>query len=107
MWSPITLLLLIRRLTVALPTPAPPTRKNTSCSEVGLAEWSADEPTGPISARTEELVVPASNSRPASLTPLTSATLIAVMPLSGISVARPRPRMTVSARFTFSVWLRW
>ena len=42
MWSPMTLSLLTSRLVVALPTPAPPMRKNTSCSEVGLAAWLAD-----------------------------------------------------------------
>lgn len=95
------------RLVVALPTPAPPMRKKTSCRELGSALWSAEEPLGPISISWAELVVPASISRPASWTPSTSATVIAVIPLSGMSVARPRPRTTVSGRVTFSVWERW
>src|SRR5689334_17915413 len=93
--------------TVALPTPAPPTRTNTSDSEVGSAAWLALDPVGPTWRSTGELVVPASNSRPASLTPSTSATVIAVTPLSGTSVARPRPSTTVSGRVTARVWLRW
>ena len=107
MWSMIALLLLTTRLVVALPAPAPPIRKNTSWSVVGLAAWSAVEPVGPTCSSAGELVVPASNSRPASLTPSTSATFIAVTPLSGTSVAKPRPSTTVLARVTLIVWLRW
>ncbi len=107
MWSPITLLLLTTRLWAALPTPAPPIRKNTSLSEVGFAAWFAVEPAGPTCIRTDELVVPASMSSPATLTPSTSATETAVTPLSGISVARPRPSTTVSGRVTRMVSERW
>ena len=64
-----TLWLLTTRLAVALPTPAPPTRKNTSCREIGLAALFALEPAGPTSISTGELVVPASNSTPADLHP--------------------------------------
>ncbi len=72
---------------VALPGPAPPIRTNTSCTVVGLAEWSADAPSGPTSTRVAELTGPASTRNPASRTPSTSATLSAVTPLSGTSVA--------------------
>ena len=54
--------------------PAPPIRKNTSWIVVGLAAWLAVEPFGPTCSSTGELVVPASNSRPAIFTPSTSAT---------------------------------
>src|SRR2546430_2278445 len=57
-WSPIALALLTRRLTVALRAPAPPARKNTSCSEVGLVAWLAEAPAGPTSISTGELVAP-------------------------------------------------
>ena len=40
-------LLLMRRLTAARPTPAPPTRKKTSCSEMGFCAWLALLPSGP------------------------------------------------------------
>ncbi len=102
-----TLSLLTTRLVAALPTPAPPTRKYTSCREVGSAAWEAVEPAGPTSTRVFELVVPASKSRPAIFTPSTSATDIAVTPLSGTKVASPRPRTTVSGRVTCNVWSRW
>ena len=85
-WSMITLLLLTTRLVVALPAVAPPMRKKTSCSVVGLAAWSAVEPDGPTVSSAAELVVPASNSRPLIRTPSTSATCMALTPLSGISV---------------------
>ncbi len=47
---------------------------------------------------------PASKIRPAMSTPGTPATLIAVTPLRAVSVARPKPRTTVSARSTLMVW---
>ncbi|MBB4717609.1 hypothetical protein BJ965_007491 [Streptomyces luteogriseus] len=80
MWSPMTSSLLTTRLVVALPTAAPPTRKYTSCREVGFAAWSAVDPAGPTSIRVCELVVPASKRTPAIFTPSTSATVMAVMP---------------------------
>ena len=46
------------------------------------------------------LPAPASNISPASLTPGTSATVIAAIPLLGTSVGKPRPSTTVSARLT-------
>ena len=107
MSSLITLLLLTTSDWVALPTAAPPIRKKHVVQHVGSAEWSAAEPAGPTCMRVVELVVPASISRPAIFTPSTSATLIAVTPLSGTRVAMPRPSTTVSGRVTFSVWLRW
>ena len=84
-------LLLTTMALVALPAPAPPIRRNTSWTVVGSAEWSADAPLGPTCSSDGELAVPASKSRPASLTPSTSATFIAVTPLSGTSVAKPQP----------------
>ncbi len=87
MWSMIVLPLFTTRLVVARPAPAPPIRKNTSWIEIGLPACAAVDPFGPICSSTGELVVPASNSRPASLTPSTSATDIGVTPPSGISVA--------------------
>jgi hypothetical protein len=38
MWSPMTLSLLMIRLWVAFPVPAPPIRKKTSCRQAGSAE---------------------------------------------------------------------
>ncbi len=99
--------LLTTRLVVARPTAAPPTRKKTSCSEVGFAACEAEDPAGPTSIRVGEFVVPASKRMPATLTPSTSATVMAVTPLSGTNVARPRPRTTVSGRVTLRVWSRW
>ncbi len=94
-------------LVVALPGPAPPIRTNTSWSEVGFAEWSAEAFSGPTSIRVSEFTGPASTRRPASFTPDTSPTLIAVTPLSGMIVARPRPRATVSARSMLIVSSMW
>src|SRR5262249_52434335 len=71
------------------------------------AAWLAVEPSGPTWTSVCELVEPASTSRPASCTPSTSATFIAVIPLSGTKVARPSPRTTVFGRVTFRVWFRW
>ncbi len=40
-------------------------------------------------------------------TPSTSATFMAVTPLSGMIVARPRPSTMVFARLTLIVWSTW
>ena len=98
MSSTITLLLLTTRLLVALPATAPPTRKNTSCTVVGLPAWLTVEVPGPTCSSAALLVVPASNSRPAILTPSTSATVIGVTPPVGCSVGKPMPSTTVLAR---------
>ncbi len=100
-------LLLITMAVVALPAPAPPTRANTSWRDVGLSAWLVVEPSVPTSISDLELVVPASMSSPASFTPSTSPTLMAVTPLSGTIVARPRPSATVSARSMLIVWSTW
>src|SRR3954463_14477232 len=107
MWSMIVLALFTSRLLVALPAIEPPIRKNTSWIVVGLPAWLAEDPFGPTTSRFAELVVPASNSRPAIFTPSTSATCIGVTPLSGMIVAYPRPITTVLARVTLMVWLTW
>ena len=86
MWSTIVLLLLTTRLVVALPAISPPIRKNTSWTVVGSAAWLAVEPLAPTVSRAAELTVPASNSRPLSRTPSTSATCMALTPLSGTKV---------------------
>ncbi|HEY6745161.1 MAG TPA: hypothetical protein VI357_05525 [Mycobacteriales bacterium] len=65
-----------------------------------MAAWLAVEPAGPTCSRTGELVVPALNSRPATLTPSTSDTAIGVTPPTGTRVAYPMPSTTVSARVT-------
>src|ERR1044071_1705756 len=78
MWSMSVLLLLITRLFVALPGPAPPMRKKTSWTDGGLDEWLAEAPPGPIVSSVLELTVPASKSRPAIFTPLRSPTGIAL-----------------------------
>ena len=46
---------------------------------------------------------PASKIRPEMLTPPTSATLIVMLPLVGIRVAKPRPMIFVSALVTLIV----
>ena len=95
------------KLVVALPGVAPPMRKNTSLSVAGSAGsllWAFGVPTW---SSTGELTGPASNISPASFTPGTSATDIAVFPLLGTSVGKPRPRTTVSARLTLIVLFSW
>ncbi len=88
MWSIIVLLLLTTRLVVALPAPAPPMRKNTSWIDGRVGRVAAPtRRSGRPAAACCELVVPASNSRPAIFTPSTSATAIALTPLSGMMVA--------------------
>lgn len=82
-------------------------RMKTSCTVVGLAAWSADAPWGPISSRVGELTGPASMRKPASRTPSTSATFMAVTPLSGMIVASPRPSTMVFARLTLIVRSTW
>src|SRR4051812_6786189 len=107
MWSMMVLLLLTTSALVTEAGPAPPTRRKTSCTEIGSVAWLAVEPPGPTCNSDGDRVLPASKSRPASLTPLTSATLIAVTPLSASSVGKPRPRTTVSDLVTLTVWVRW
>ena len=66
------------RLTVALPAAAPPIRKNTSCSAVGLL-GAARVPAllVPTCSSTGEFRGPASMITPAMSTPGTSATVMA------------------------------
>src|ERR1035437_10363288 len=70
-------LLLIFRLIKVRPTAAPPTRKKTSCSEMGSLSWRALLPSGPISSRAGDCTGPASNNRPARMIPSASAVVIA------------------------------
>src|ERR1700722_2334979 len=99
------LLELTTRLLVAWPAMSPPIRKKTSWTEVGLLAWLALEPAGPIWSSVLELVVPASNSRPWSRTPSTSATCMVSTPPVGMRVGKPRPSTTVFGLLTWSVWL--
>ncbi len=62
-------------------------RKKTSWMEIGSAACVAEEPDGPTSIRMGELTGPASKSRPATLTPSTSAIRMGTAPLSGMTVA--------------------
>ena len=94
------------RLVAAFPTVAPPMRKKTSWSEVGSFASLLCACRVPTSSSTGELSEPASNSSPASFTPFTSATVIAVIPFSGTSVGKPIPTTTVSGRFTLIVLSR-
>ena len=96
MSSRMTLSLFTTRLVVALPGVAPPMRKNTSLSVVGSAGSLLCAFGVPTSSSTGEFIGPASNISPASLTPGTSATVIATSPLVGTSVGKPRPSTTVS-----------
>ena len=58
-------------------------------------------------SRVGELTGPASMRKPASRTPSTSATFMAVTPLSGMIVASPRPSTMVFARLTLIVRSTW
>ncbi len=90
-WSISVSLAFTTRLLVALPDTAPPMRKYTSCTLTGSPAWLAEEPAVPTVSSALLFTVPASNSRPEIFTPLTSATVIAFTPLSGVSVGKPMP----------------
>ena len=63
------------------------------------------EPCVPTWSSDGELAGPASNSKPETFTPLTSATFIATLPPDGIRVGKPIPTILVSALVTASVWV--
>src|SRR5215472_16175434 len=110
MSSTSTLSLLITRAFVTLAGPTPPTRKNTSWISVGSSGSLACAPPWwpePTCRSAGELTAPASNSSPERFTPLTSATLIAVSPLSVTSVGKPRPSTTVCGLLTTRLWSGW
>src|SRR5215467_15753544 len=73
--------------------------------EIGSLAWLAVDPAVPTVSSAAEFVVPASNSRPLTRTPLTSAICMVFTPFCGISVGNPMPRIVVSAWVTLSVWL--
>ena len=69
---------------------------------MSLREWPL-----PICSSAGEFVVPASKMIPEIDIPFALATVIGTMPLSGISVGKPRPSTTVSGRVTLMLWVRW
>src|SRR5215204_1949182 len=102
MWSMSTSSLLTSRLTSALPTCGPPTRKYTSLSVVGSAGsllWLLPCAL-PTRSSAGELTGPASTVTPATTTPGTSATVSGTEPPTAVRVAWPSPRTTVPARLT-------
>ncbi|HVN11536.1 MAG TPA: hypothetical protein VMT69_05550 [Kineosporiaceae bacterium] len=95
------------RLTSTVPAAAPPIRKNTSCSAVGSAASPLCAFFGPTWSSTGEFRRPASKIRPEMSTPGTSATLMVTLPRVGVSVGKPSPRTTLSARLTVRVLPTW
>src|SRR6266542_4733687 len=97
-----TWLLLIVKQLLAVPASAPPILQCTSNKALGFLEWSAELPIGPTCNNVGELVGPASIMSPANVTPSTSATTMAGIPLSGMSVGIPSPSTIVSG---FEIWM--
>src|SRR5580658_5947876 len=102
-WSTIVSLLLILKFTLARPTAAPPTRKKTSCRMMGSFTWRDRLASGPTSSSTGDSFGPASKSTPAISIPSASAVVIAAVPFTGRSVAKPSPNTTVCGAVTVQV----
>ena len=94
-------LLLMRRFTCVRPTPAPPTRKKTSCRQIGFLAWLALLPSGPTSSSTGDCSLARVEEQACNLNAIHvrgghGRRAVDV----GCSVAKPSPITTVLGRVT-------